>query len=109
MAKTKATHHVVFIAANIHGPGLVDCLRYDNCCPASEAESYKLERALHQQGAHWIIFRRFVAVGAPSEPVVARWKSFGIECLPTAFSTYYEAESAILKMARTVTQKETRA
>lgn len=72
----------------------MDCLRYDNCCPASEVESRKLEHVLHQQPAEWIIFKKFFPVGAPKEPCHERWKSFGIFCLPQAFDSYVDAEFA---------------
>lgn len=95
MRAKKATHYVVFIAAQIHGPGYEDMLRYDNACPASESESAKLEHAVHGDGAAWIIFRRFVMAGGKVEPTVERWKSFGIPCLPEVFEEYFSAEDVL--------------
>ena len=97
MAKTKATHHVVFILAQIHGPGAIDMLRYDTCCPASESESGLMERAFGGAGATWVILKRFVALGAPKEPNDARWNSL------QAFESYQAAEDcrdAILHAAQ---------
>jgi hypothetical protein len=92
MAKTKATHHVVFILAQIHGPGAIDMLRYDTCCPASEHESGLMERAFGGAGATWVILKRFVALGAPKEPNAARWNSFNVPCVEQAFESYQAAE-----------------
>lgn len=90
----KQKYYVVFIAAQICGRGFEDMCRYDNCCPASEHESAKLEHALHS-GATWVIFKRFVPIGGTAAPTVERWKSFGIVCLPEAFEEYYDAERAL--------------
>ena len=92
MAKIKATHHVVFILAQIHGLGAIDMFRYDTCCPANESESGLMERAFGGAGATWVVLKRFVTLGAPKEPNVARWKSFNIPCLNQAFVGYSDAE-----------------
>jgi hypothetical protein len=92
MAKTKATHHVVFILVQIHGPGAIDMLRYDCAAPASEHESGLMERAFGGAGGTWVIFKRFVTLGAPTEPNVERWKSFNIPCIDQAFESYSDAE-----------------
>jgi hypothetical protein len=62
-----------------------DMLRYDNCCPASEEESVKLERvgshglAATKPEEHVVVFRRFSRNG--EGPTVGRWKSFGCDVL----------------------------
>jgi hypothetical protein len=94
MAKPKATHHAVFIVAHIHSADAADMLRYDNCCPANEENAHKMARAMRQDGADWIILKRFVALGAPKEPNHMRWKSFNIRCLPKAFDEFVTAEAA---------------
>ena len=96
MRAKKATHFAVYIAAQIHGLGFEDMLRYDNCCPASEVESCRLEHAAHGNGAEWVVFRRFVPAGAKPEPTVARWRSFGITCLPKVFDEYHAAVDALV-------------
>lgn len=71
-------------------------LRYDNCCPANENEAHRLDRAMRgdEQGfeSDWIIFKRFVAEGAPVDPTWERWKSFNITCAQKAFDEYGTAE-----------------
>ena len=91
MAKTKATHHVVFILAQIHGPECADMLRYDACVPANEENAHKMSQAMSSGEATWVIFRRFVALGAPTEPTVGRWKSFNIPCVNQEFKDYDSA------------------
>jgi hypothetical protein len=92
MSKNKATHYAVFILAKVHGPGLVDMLRYDSCCPANEGESYRLEQAFHQEANSWVIFKRFVPIGGFPEPNAARWRSFSTPCVEQAFKSYEEAD-----------------
>lgn len=95
MPTPKATHRLVFIVAQIHGPGLIDMLRYDKCFPASERESAKLERAIGGAGRNqteWVVFSRAVPMGVPAEPCVDRWRSFNITCLPKAYVSLDEAE-----------------
>jgi len=92
-AKSAASHEMVFIAV-FGTPGSeppVDMLRYDSCVPADEGQAMKLQR----QGVEgWIIFKRFVAVGATLKPSVDRWHSFGFECLSTVFKSFADAEKA---------------
>ena len=92
MAKVKATHHVVFILAQIHGPGAIDMFRYDCCCPANESESGLMNRALGGAGATWVVLKRFVTLGAPKEPNATRWNSFNVPCVEQAFESYQAAE-----------------
>ena len=95
MARIKATHHVVFILVHGLGPEIADMLRYDSCAPADEPEAHKLRRAIAGDGpAEWIILKRYVPVGAPTEPTVGRWPGFGYVAYPTAFNDFYEADGA---------------
>lgn len=95
MARIKATHHMVFIAAKVHGPEVADMMRYDSCAPANEEQAHKLVKAISGDGAVWVVFKRFVMVGAPTHPTVMRWKSFNIICIPSVFETVSEAEARI--------------
>jgi hypothetical protein len=91
----KATHHVVFIVAEVHGPEVADMLRYENAVPANEDEANKMARAIRSGRNSRIIFRRFVTLGAPVDPTVGRWKSFNMLCHPQAFSTFVDAEKFV--------------
>lgn len=95
MARIKATHHMVFIAARVHGPEVADMMRYDSCAPANEEHAHKLAKAISGDGAQWVVFKRFVMVGAPALPTVGRWKSFNILCIPSVFETVSAAEARI--------------
>lgn len=95
MPRIKATHHMVFIAAKVHGPEIMDMLRYDSCSPGNEEHAHKLVRAISGEGAEWVVFKRFVAVGAPVNPNVGRWKSFNSMCIPSVFETVQDAENRI--------------
>lgn len=63
----------VFFLVRGSGDFPVDMLRYDACCPATEADSYMLER----RDLRAILMRRFSPDGRPGNE--ARWKSFGWE------------------------------
>jgi len=94
MPRTKLTHAVFFIVAQIRGLGFLDMTRYDTCCPATEEESARIERACSGDGARWVIFRRFVPAGVTPAPCLGRWASFNIKVLPQAFQSYGEADLA---------------
>jgi len=94
----KATHHVVFIVAEVHGPEVADMLRYDSVVPANEEEANKMARAIRGGRNSRIIFRRFVALGAPVDPTVGRWKSFNMLCHPQVFDTFVDAEKFVTSL-----------
>ncbi len=59
-----------------------DMMRYDNCVPATEEESGKLERIAGHDPTlkpedRIVEFRRFALVD--KEPTIDRWRSFGCE------------------------------
>lgn len=101
MPRIKATHHMVFIAAKVHGPEVADMMRYDNCAPANEEHAHKLVRAISGNGAEWVVFKRFVLLGAPIPPNVGRWKSFNIPCIPSVFETVNDAEVRVKEVETT--------
>lgn len=91
MRSSACTHNAVYILVRGANSCFVfDMLRYDNACPANEQESGKLESLCnhHEKIPGWIVLKRFVPRGAPKEPTVDRWKSFGWECDPRAFDDY---------------------
>lgn len=96
----KPTHRCVFLVVRGKGisGGIFDMMRYDNCTPATEQESGKLEKLLwadRDEGvrSEWIVMRRFVETGARVDPTVDRWLSFGWECDQRAFEFFSDAES----------------
>jgi hypothetical protein len=64
-----------FFTVNGCGP-IGDMLRYDRCCPATEEDGHKLDRAIAGRRAETIRMVRFYPVGGRRGPNVDRWRSF---------------------------------
>lgn len=97
---TKATHRVVYILVyGINACAIFDMLRYDRCCPASEAEAALLNLMCnHHAGdarvggrAKWVVLARTVSLGAPLAPS-DRWRTFGWKVFPKHFTSIDRAE-----------------
>jgi hypothetical protein len=57
--------------------GLIDMMRYDNCYPSTEEESYKIGRLINgsaEPADHFIRLTR--VAGSDNPPTEGRWKSF---------------------------------
>lgn len=53
----------------------IDMLRYDNCRPYSEQDSYKIQDSYIARSAHRKV--KLICFNAFQEPAVGRWESFG--------------------------------
>lgn len=76
---------------------LIDNMRYDHCCPATEVESHKIERLINGTATsvdHVIRLFRFASGDVPA--TVGRWRSFNCRVLDersTAEEQLTEAEA----------------
>jgi hypothetical protein len=79
----KETRYVSILT--VHAPdasSLLDMLRYDRCCPATEADAGKIERMINQcaSGADRIVALIRYSLN-PDRATVGRWRSFGCTVL----------------------------
>jgi hypothetical protein len=80
-SKKGATHTISYIVVRGRGD-FTDMCRYDNCAPADEGQSMKIDKLREPGGDEGtIILKRFVPAGMSMEPSTGRWKSFGYEVL----------------------------
>lgn len=68
--------HLTILRVEGSGEFPIDMLRYDSCCPATEADSGTIER---QDERRVVKLRRFSRAGAPA--TAARWQSRGWKVL----------------------------
>ncbi len=79
MAQVKNTHSVQYLLVKGRGRFPTDMLRYDSCCPATESDSYEVDRerdVIFSSTVRTILLRRFT-LEPNREPTVGRWNSFG--------------------------------
>lgn len=69
----------------VHVPdarALIDMLRYDRCCPATERESAKIERLMDRRAEPADRIIRLLRFGPSGEPATeGRWRSFACRVL----------------------------
>ena len=79
----KESRYVSMLTVKISGViGLIEGMRYDRCCPATETESAKIERLIGGRGEpmdHIIVLVRYAA--APQPATAERWRSFNCRVL----------------------------
>lgn len=78
----KEYRHVSILTIHASGPDFWDMLRYDRCCPATEEESYKINRLVYGSARpedHIIRLCRYAAAAIPA--TAGRWKTYGCTVL----------------------------
>jgi hypothetical protein len=81
--RKRESRYVSILVVHAHDvQSLIEVMRYDRCCPATEVESHKINRiASHasEPADHVIRLLRFAAADNP--PTIGRWESFGCTVL----------------------------
>lgn len=73
-----------------HGRFPVDMLRYDNCSPALESDSYAIINTFNDWSDYEIIVKKMVPRGYSDKFTVGRWESFGctLEIVDSPYPTW---------------------
>jgi hypothetical protein len=78
----KETRYVSVLTVRASGHGLIDMMRYDRCCPATEEDAHKINRIMTDSDIEGDCLVRLIRYSANNLPATRdRWASYACEVL----------------------------